>query len=186
MKVVRISVQSYRPPFYHFRERNCLKLKLDKRKTEERCRFWERERMYQQPWAPVSSRPWSPHLPVARKTICSLYCLSQPELQNSHLQLRVSQLTQRKKVKNQSTRLCIPTLLVLVLSWGKKGSSSPFSHLKVTSQLSACLPLPLFNIHTQSKVKGRPGPVVGIPSDGVTSQLNQLLILSLSPLRILP
>ena len=44
MKVVRISVQSYRPPFYHFRERNCLKLKLDKRKTEERCRYWERER----------------------------------------------------------------------------------------------------------------------------------------------
>lgn len=39
MKVVRISVQSYRPPLYHFRERNCLKLKLDKRKAEERWRY---------------------------------------------------------------------------------------------------------------------------------------------------
>lgn len=44
MKVVRISVQSYRQPFYHFKERNCLKPKLDKRETEERWRCWERER----------------------------------------------------------------------------------------------------------------------------------------------
>lgn len=65
MRVVRISVQQ---PCYHFKWRSCLKLKLNKRKTEERWRYWGRQRKYQHHWAPVSSHSWSPYSPVVIET----------------------------------------------------------------------------------------------------------------------